>query len=491
MSKNKNISQEKAGGRTNKPWPVDCPWPQPLNEDYGYWSAEDAEMLPLDEEAQDLQDIKDYMDELVENGRLNEDYSLNKDYELEWDVWPEDPDDADAEDDLDKDEWEPELGIDYWDEGFNIEAWEEDMSAHLNLLKLTLPSPVGDIEEIIGYQFINENLLRQAFTRRAFGLEYGVGDSERLEFIGDTVLNTVVTREMARQMIEVDCITPSGPFTSVYSEGDLTKVRSYYVCKEYLSARASELGLDQYILYGTGEEANESSREDMMEALIGAVAADCDWNWSVLETVVDNLLTIQLSKANSILKPSFYDLFNSWHQKHFHCMPEYEVDIHYSARVGQKGYGYTCVLRYFIPENDKGIWTSQRVDVKEETRSQAREKAAEEAYCFVVDNGLWMRLSDAGIIPDLENAINQLQELYQKKYVEQAVYDFEERKDLFGMDEWFCSCCCSGIEGWGKAAGKTKAKKKAAFMVLVRLMKSAGICKREWEKAMWEMIGYV
>ena len=95
-----------------------------------------------------------------------------------------------------------------------------------------------------------------------------------------------------------------------------------------------------------------------------------------------------------------------------------------------------------------------------------------------------MNLKDAGIVPDLENSINQLQELYQKKYItEKPEYSFEESLQGKG---WYCRCICDGFEGWGEAAGKVPAKKKAAYMVLVRLMMSAGMCEDEWEKKMWE-----
>ena len=52
----------------------------------------------------------------------------------------------------------------------------------------------------------------------------------------------------------------------------------------------------------------------------------------------------------------------------------------------------------------------------------------------------------------------------------------------------YCECVCSGIEGWGKAAGKTAAKKKAAFMVLVRLLDSAGLASGELKDAMWTSV---
>lgn len=80
-----------------------------------------------------------------------------------------------------------------------------------------------------------------------------------------------------------------------------------------------------------------------------------------------------------------------------------------------------------MPENDKGVRTSQRIDIEEETRGKAREYAARRAYYFVLEKGLWINLADARIVPSLENSINQLQEMYQKKYLEErAEYTFKE-----------------------------------------------------------------
>ena len=49
-------------------------------------------------------------------------------------------------------------------------------------------------------------------------------------------------------------------------------------------------------------------------------------------------------------------------------------------------------------------------------------------------------------------------------------------------DEWNCECVCGGVNGFGHGFDKTKAKKKAAYMVLVRLLKAAGICEEEKKK---------
>ena len=432
--------------RENKPmWPTNCPWPEPLEEGEGEeWEDDDADFTALDEDGRDLLAIKEYMDELVEEGRLDEEYRLN--YE-EADITPD-------------------LGEDYWDEGFDYESWHEDFVNHMNLLKLPYPSPVNEIQRIIDYEFTNENILRQAFTRRAFALVYGGEDSEVLEFIGDTVLNTVLTREMARQVTSVETETPDAPFRSNYDEGELTRVRQHYESKEYLSGRAEQLGLTQFILYGPGEVPTESAAEDMIEAILGAVAVDSDWDWYALEVVVDKLICFQLSPY--LLKKGRYDTFNAWHQKHFGVMPNYDMS---------KGDGrtYTCVLRFHVPKNDKGINTAQIVTATGETRSKAREMAAQKAYNFVIHYGLLVILKDAHVEPNKDESINQLQELYQKGYVEEPSYTFSD-----SGNEWRCDCACNGIMGYGRAAGKVAAKKKAAFMVIVLLLKSAGIENDEW-----------
>ena len=124
----------------------------------------------------------------------------------------------------------------------------------------------------------------------------------------------------------------------------------------------------------------------------------------------------------------------------------------------------------------------QRLNCDGETRSRARENAARRAYEFIVRNGLWKNLSEAGIVPDLENSINQLQELYQKKYLEEKPeYEYDD-----SGNEWHVDCRVEGYLGWGVAKSKVKAKKKAAYMVIVNMLISSGICEDEWHDKMIE-----
>ena len=449
-----------------KPWPKDCPWPEPTAYSFDY----DEEFLPLelDEETEEMLEAKYYFDSLVEEGRLREDYTLNEEYE---------------EDD---DEFCPEKGEDFWfDNHFDIELWRSELSEHFNLLRIapmdTEKDPVVALRSAFRYEFKNENLIRQAFTRRSFQIEYGLsGCSEELEFIGDSILSFVVVKELATQFSVSDCDRYDAPFNSKYNEGELSKLREQFVSKEALASRARELGIGKYILYGTGEKESDSTLSDMMEALIGAVAIDSGWDEKAIEEMVDDLLLIQLDTPDSYLKASYYDILNSWHQKHFGFIPEYEV----YEDTGNGGGYYTCYLKYRIPENDIDLPLSNNEVGHGSTRSRARDDAAKRAYYVIVENGLWKNLKDAEVVPDIENSINQLQELYQKKYLDHAP-EYEYSYDDF-VNRWHVYCRTEEFSGWGKAKSKVKAKKIAAYMVIVHLLRSAGIKNDDWEKTIWQ-----
>lgn len=470
MSKNKK--------NTGKAWPQDCIWPEPLEPGQGIlWEEDWVDPTEVDEDVNDLLEIKEYYDQLREEGILDEDYSLNYDYESE-----------DEDEDFDISDWEPEKGEDYWiEDRFDEDYWLEELSNAMNLLKImdlrpgktTEDDPVMSIQTTIGYRFINENLLRQAFTRRAFAIEYGLtsslnhfsgthaGCNEELEFLGDSVLNMVVTKEIMKHHAVADSSRPDVPYQSRYDEGVFSRMKSTFTCKEHLAKRAVELGLDHYILYGTGEEESESAKEDMMEALIGAVVVDSKWDMAVIEKVIDLLINLQVDCPDAYLRKSYYDIVNAWHQRHFGCIPDYKVDSSLHEYYG--------IIRFQIPDNDQGLHTRQLITSEGETRSIARDKAAEKAYFFILSHGLWADLKDSGIEPNIENSIGQLQELYQKKYIHEfPTYEFEE--ETFS-EEWRCDCFFDGFHTCGRGSSKIKAKKQAAYMALTRLFRWSGCGK--------------
>jgi len=127
---------------------------------------------------------------------------------------------------------------------------------------------MNPLEERIGYKFRNSLLLAEALTHPSISLErkdYPF-DNQRLEFLGDAVLQLVVTDQLYR-------IFPDFP------EGTLTKLRSRLVSRTGLKNHAVRIGIGQYMMMGRGEEANggrirATLLADAFEALVGAIYLD-------------------------------------------------------------------------------------------------------------------------------------------------------------------------------------------------------------------------
>lgn len=130
------------------------------------------------------------------------------------------------------------------------------------------------LEKRIGYRFSNPALLTEALTHPSVGHEKQKRhvDNQRLEFLGDAVLQLIITQHLFARYDEA-------------GEGRLTTRRSRLVSREALKVHAARLELGQHLLMGRGEEASggrqrDSTLGDAFEALLGAIYLDSD-----LETV--------------------------------------------------------------------------------------------------------------------------------------------------------------------------------------------------------------
>ena len=126
-----------------------------------------------------------------------------------------------------------------------------------------------ELEGRIGYRFTDRQLLTQAMTHSSYANEHRLNKlecNERLEFLGDSVLEVVSSDFLYHKY-------PERP------EGDLTKIRASIVCEPTLAYCAEDIDLGAYLLLGKGEEATggrgrASVVSDAMEALIGAIYLD-------------------------------------------------------------------------------------------------------------------------------------------------------------------------------------------------------------------------
>jgi ribonuclease-3 len=128
-----------------------------------------------------------------------------------------------------------------------------------------------DFQKRLGHAFADVELLRQALTHASYGYEkrQRTPDNQRLEFLGDAVLQLAVTAELYRRF-------PDMP------EGRLTVQRAQLVNRNRLQALALELGLGEQLILGRGEENSQGRQRpsilaDAMEAVIGAVYAEAGW----------------------------------------------------------------------------------------------------------------------------------------------------------------------------------------------------------------------
>lgn len=146
------------------------------------------------------------------------------------------------------------------------------------------------LESRIQYKFRNSLLLAEALTHPSLAYEsqHRNFDNQRLEFLGDAVLQLIVTEELFRRFAEA-------------TEGHLTKLRSRVVSRRALAKFATAIHLGDYILLGKGEESTGGRRRlstlaDAFESLIGAVFLDSGVGKArdlVLRLLEDELATME------------------------------------------------------------------------------------------------------------------------------------------------------------------------------------------------------
>lgn len=124
------------------------------------------------------------------------------------------------------------------------------------------------LEKKINYQFKNKKLLKCALTHKTYAFEASMPleYNERLEFLGDSILNFIVAEQLYKT-------------NKFFSEGELTRRRSIIVNNNFLADKARNLGLGKFLLLGKGEKKQRGSKNstnlaNALESLIGAIYLD-------------------------------------------------------------------------------------------------------------------------------------------------------------------------------------------------------------------------
>lgn len=149
------------------------------------------------------------------------------------------------------------------------------------------------LEKKFDLEFKNKDLLIQAFCHRSYLNEhpdFELGQNERLEFLGDAVLELVVTEHLFKEYPE-------------HPEGDLTNWRAALVNTKMISEVAQKLKLGKYLLLSRGEKkengkAKQYMMADLFEALIGAIYLDSGYNKA--KSFIKNNLLVELPRIISL-----------------------------------------------------------------------------------------------------------------------------------------------------------------------------------------------
>jgi ribonuclease-3 len=209
------------------------------------------------------------------------------------------------------------------------------------------------LQERLGHRFRDPRLLAQALTHRS----YSAPHNERLEFLGDGVLNCIVAAELYTR------------FTGL-REGELSRLRASLVREQRLHELASELALGDYLRLGEGELKSGGFRRpsilaDALEALIGAVYLDggFDAARSVVVRLYRPLLeTLDASGAEKDPKTQLQE----WLQSRKYALPQYSVIATRGAAHDQR-FEVECVVRE-LDVRTVGTGNSRRVAEQEAAR---------------------------------------------------------------------------------------------------------------------------
>lgn len=341
------------------------------------------------------------------------------------------------------------------------------------------------IQQTISYRFKNLDLLQQAFVRRSYSEENGGEDNEVLEFIGDRVLDMIVVKLLTEKygfmLGNLDETEDFDEFACKKNEAELTEIKRQLVQKRHLAHRIDTLGLADYLITGKGDQSwNENSvKEDLFEAIIGAATIDSKWNMEELQVLVEIMLDPEI-------------MMNDEHDNYIARIQDW---------TAKKGIG--TPLYYFEEESYTSTWyvrsntIDQRLNPGDElahktkfhcfikisedilpfrgfgaSKTEARQNACKTAYQYLESKGLLFSIQDEIPNPNKENAISQLETLARRGYFSIPTYSFSEEYDSNGNPVWRCKCSIREKEYMHNASSSSKkdAKKQTAWKMLQQIL---------------------
>jgi len=178
---------------------------------------------------------------------------------------------------------------------------------------------IEELEGKLGYNFKNKDVLKNALVHKSYheGMQKNLLNNEKLEFLGDSVINLVITDFLFRRFKKL-------------KEGELSKLKAHLVSTNFLFEIAQSINLSDFIFLGKGEEKNNGRNNkkiisSLFEAIVGSIYLDSNFKIAS-ETVISffrNFLEELVEKKVKIndYKSELQEVI----QKHKNILPVYEI----------------------------------------------------------------------------------------------------------------------------------------------------------------------
>lgn len=217
---------------------------------------------------------------------------------------------------------------------------------------------INEFQKKIGYFFKNPQLLQTAFTHTSYANEKGTKSYERLEFLGDAIVDFLVAEYLFSKYENLD-------------EGMMSRLRAALVCESALAALASEISINECMLLGNGAELSgdrnrPSILADMFEAHIAAMYLDAG-----LDNTRDYLLSVYADKIDNAVENGkivdYKTMLQEKLQENGACNIVYEL-------VSAEGPVHHCLFNMQVVADGKVLGKGSAYSKK-----QAQQSAAEDA----------------------------------------------------------------------------------------------------------------
>lgn len=276
------------------------------------------------------------------------------------------------------------------------------------------------LEQILNYNFKNKSLLEEASNL-----------IDRLISFGSSTIDFVVSK-----MINEDLFINSNPFCDIEL---INKVSNLIKSDDYLLTRADKIHLDEVIY---------DKKIELLKSIIAAYILDSNDMLKIEEWLnIFDAIVLNLDSNDNYLKQAYL-----WNKRKYKEYPYISFD------------GNKAIIK--LNEIDKEFIANGN------TKFISLNEASKEAYKYLEDNNLLLKMTDIVGYPDQDKCINQLQELFVKGFINEPVYKIAMKGNTNGTDIWKCRIMIEGYKESFSAedTSKKNAKRIVAFQMLKYIM---------------------